>query len=75
MCGKEDDLEEKGIQELAKLKLTLSNRQFAIRKKEIQKDLRRKNMANENARTEKKTENANCKRKRSKDTRTAYGNS
>lgn len=31
-------LEEDGIQELAKLKLTLSNRQFAIRKKEIQKE-------------------------------------
>ena len=32
------ELEEKGIQELAKLKLTLSNRQFAVRKKEIQKE-------------------------------------
>lgn len=32
------DLEEKGIKELAKLKLTLSNRQFAVRKKEIQKE-------------------------------------
>ncbi len=32
------ELEEKGIQELAKLKLTLSNRQFDIRKKEIQKE-------------------------------------
>jgi hypothetical protein len=32
------ELEEKGIQELAKLKLTLSNRQFAIRKQEIQKE-------------------------------------
>ena len=31
-------LEEKSIQELAKLKLTLSNRQFAIRKQEIQKE-------------------------------------
>ncbi len=33
------ELEEKSIQELAKLKLTLSNRQFAVRKKEIQKEL------------------------------------
>lgn len=32
------ELEEKSIQELAKLKLTLSNRQFAVRKKEIQKE-------------------------------------
>ena len=32
------ELEEKSIQELAKLKLTLSNRQFAIRKQEIQKE-------------------------------------
>ncbi len=32
------ELEEKGIQELAKLKLSLSNRQFAVRKKEIQKE-------------------------------------
>lgn len=32
------DLEEKGIQALDKLKLTLSNRQLAVRKKEIQKE-------------------------------------